>query len=214
MNRTLLTLAASLALFAQATVAQARETTTTTRSTSGSTTTTTRSVDLKPIGSVEVDGDGYIGLKPIGWIYTNSDGSVSLKPIGSDPVATLDFEWIVDPADAFVGTELAEDFISLKPIGIIEDNGTGVVGLKPIGLVQDGVSLKPIGLDTLGTDSITLKPIGYEDAGSLVGLKPIGYVALDSDGYLLQSTAGTTAVATDSTVTLSAATATTATRSR
>ena len=214
MTRTLATVALSLSLLAAAEPAFAgtRDTTTTTRT---PTRDTTSSVDLKPIGMVTTDADGYLVVQPVGWIYTDSAGSVSLKPIGSSPAAPLDFDWVVEPADVSTSfAAIAESYVDLKPIGIIEDNGTGVVGLKPIGVLPSSgsVDLKPIGLDTLTADSISLKPIGLDDPTSLVGLKPIGYVATDLSGYLDLDLAGTGTVSSTGTLTLRAATSSTSGR--
>ena len=150
-------------------------------------------IDLKPIGVVETDSNGFTSLKPIGYWATGTDGSVELKPIGSEYQDSYDFDWTVEPADVSTSfREASTDLAGLKPIGIIELDDDGFIGLKPIGMEETDdsgyVDLKPIGLDYQDGDTISLKPIGSEmaigDATDMVGLKPIGIIETDSDGYL------------------------------
>ena len=114
-------------------------------------------IGLKPIGVVEADEDGFIGLKPIG--YVGSDGSfVGLKPIGTEEAQPyMDFDFAAEPDELDLdGMMAAPDWDELKPIGVIEMDDDGFVGLKPIGIVETDdnglVGLKPIGLDYLDED--------------------------------------------------------------
>jgi hypothetical protein len=150
-------------------------------------------IDLKPIGMVETDSNGFTSLKPIGYWATGTDGSVELKPIGSEHQDSFDFAWTVQPEDVSTSfREASTDLAGLKPIGIIELDDDGFIGLKPIGMEETDASgyvdLKPIGLDYQDGDTISLKPIGSEmaigDATDMIGLKPIGIIETDSDGYL------------------------------
>jgi hypothetical protein len=68
------------------------------------------SVELKPIGLVATDADGYLDLKPIG-IDAMDGSSISLKPIGSDPA----------------------DWVGLKPIGCVAADADGYVDIGVAG---------------------------------------------------------------------------------
>lgn len=195
------TFVASAALFAFASNAWALDRESYTTSTSS--TTTRSSVELKPIGAVMYDDDGYVGLKPIGYVQLDGD-SVSLKPIGYEADMIDDFEWSMDPADVSTSmADIADYAPSVELVGIIIRNIDGSVDLKPIGFEADDgsyVDLKPIGLDAATADSISLKPIGSDWSGELdlseaevdtdgyVDLKPIGSVAVEDDGSIVTTT--------------------------
>ena len=76
-------------------------------------------IDLKPIGMVETDSNGFTSLKPIGYWATGTDGSVELKPIGSEMA---------------IGD--ATDLIGLKPIGIIETDSDGYLDVQQMGEIN------------------------------------------------------------------------------
>jgi hypothetical protein len=97
--------------------------------------------------------------------------------------------------EAFATTDLSGSYIDLKPIGVVETDSAGFTSLKPIGYwatAADGsVELKPIGSEHQETYDFawTVDPAdvssGFRELGEdLVGLKPIGIIETDSDGYL------------------------------
>ena len=119
-----------------------------------------------------------------------------------------------DPAEltaAMATADLTGTYIDLEPIGMVETDSDGFTSLKPIGYwatAADGsVELKPIGSEAadsydfewtveladvsssfreVATDLVGLKPIGIIeiDDNGFIGLKPIGMEETGADGYV------------------------------
>ncbi len=97
--------------------------------------------------------------------------------------------------EAFATTDLSGSYIDLKPIGVVETDSAGFTSLKPIGYwatsADGSVELKPIGSEHQESYDFewTVQPedvsTSFREASTdLAGLKPIGIIELDDDGFI------------------------------